>query len=65
MKKKQLLSDFFKIRSALKSSVDWVLATEGDRQFQCGIVRGGGGGDSSGHHCLSGVCGIEHCVMTW
>ena len=37
--------------------------------FQCGIVRGGGGGGggglSSGHHCMSGVCGIEHYVMTW
>ena len=31
---------FVKIRSALNSSVDWVLATEGDRLFQCGIVRG-------------------------
>ena len=29
--------------SALYSSVDWVFAT-GDRLFQCGIVRGGGGG---------------------
>ena len=21
--------------------------------------------NSSGHHCMSGVCGIEHYVMTW
>ena len=25
--------------------MDWVLTTEGDRLFQCGIVRGGGGGE--------------------
>ena len=44
--------------------MDWVLATEGDRLFQCGIVLGGGGKEnSSGHHCMSGVCGIEHYVM--
>ena len=32
------------------------------------IFAGGGGGgvgtNSSGHHCMSGVCGIEHYVMT-
>ena len=22
-------------------------------------------GNSSGHYCMSGVCGIEHYVMTW
>ena len=49
--------------TALYSSVDSVLATEGDKLFQCGIVRGGGG-DSSGYHCMSGVCSIEHYVMT-
>ena len=45
--------------------MDWVLATEGDRLFQFGIVRGGEGGkeNSSGHHCMSGVCGFEHYVM--
>ena len=31
------------MRTALYSSVDSVLATEGDKLFQCGIVRGGGG----------------------
>ena len=35
---------FVKIRSALNSSVDSVLATEGDRLFQCGIVQVGRGG---------------------
>ena len=25
----------------------------------------GGKGNSSGHYCLSGVCGIEHYVMIW
>ena len=49
--------------------MDWLLATEGDRLFQCGIVRGGGGGGGgrnySGHYCMSGVCCIEHYVMTW
>ena len=25
----------------------------------------GGKRNSSGHHCMSGVCGIEHYVMTW
>ena len=25
----------------------------------------GGKKNSSGHHCMSGVCGIEHYVMTW
>ena len=39
------------------------LVTERDRLLQCGIVRGKG--NSSGHHCMSGVCGIEHYVMTW
>ena len=53
------------MRSDLNSSLDSVLAIEGDRLFQCGIVRGGGGGNYSGHHCMSGVCGIEHYVMTW
>ena len=37
--------------------MDWVLAIEGDRLFQCGIVWGKK--DFSGHHCMSGVCGIE------
>ena len=30
--------------------------------FQCGIVRGG---DSSGHHCESGIYNIGQYVMTW
>ena len=25
---------------------------------------GGGGRNSLGNHCMSGVCGIEHYVMT-
>ena len=55
------------MRSALNSSADSVLAIEGDRLFQCGIVRGGGGGGilQGIIHCMSGVCGIEHYVMTW
>ena len=46
-KKKTPFSCVFDLmRNALNSSVVWVLATEGDRLFQCGIVRqsGGGGG---------------------
>ena len=39
-KHKNFWLNFCLIRSALNSSVDWVLATEGDRLFQCGIVRG-------------------------
>ena len=43
--------------------MDSALATEGDilGLFQCGIDQG----DSSGHHCMPGVCGIEHYVMIW
>ena len=52
------------MRSALHSSEVWVLATEGDRLFQCGIA-GWGEGDSSGHHYMSGIYDIEHYVMTW
>ena len=41
------------MRSALNSSVVWILATEGDILFQCGIVRGGD--DTLGYHCMSGI----------
>ena len=37
--------------------MDWLFATEGGRLFQCGIVRGKR--NSSGHHCMSGVCSID------
>ena len=33
-----------------------------ETDFQCGIVRGEKE-NSSGHHCMSCVCGIEHYVM--
>ena len=62
-KKTNFWLNFCLNRSALNSSVDWAFATEGGRLFQCGIVRGKK--SSSGHHCMSGVCGIEHYVMTW
>ena len=41
----------------------WILTTEGERLFHCGIVRGKK--SSSGHHCMSGIYNIGHCVMTW
>ena len=41
----------------------WVLATEEDRQIQCGIVQGKR--NSSGHHCMHGIYNIEHCVIIW
>ena len=47
------------MRSALNSSVAGVLATEGDRLFQCGIFFFFGGG----HHCMSGIYNIAHYVM--
>ena len=37
-----------------------VLATEGDRLLQCGIVQGKR--EFSEHHCMSGVCDIEHYI---
>ena len=49
------------MRSALNSSVVWELTT-GERLFPCGIVRGKK--SSSGHHCMSGINNIGHCVMT-
>ena len=48
------------MRRALNSSVVWVLATEGERLFRCGIVWGKG--NSSGHHCMSGIYNFEHYV---
>ena len=51
------------MRSALNSSVVWELTAEGERPFHCGIVRGEM--SSSGHHCMSGIYNIGHCVMPW
>ena len=62
-KHKNFWLNFCLIRSALNSSVDWVFATEGGRLFECGIVQGKK--EFFRHHCMSGVCGIEHYVMTW
>ena len=45
--------------------MDWILATEGDRLFQCGIARGGGGGGggSSGHHCSFPTVSRGHILV--
>ena len=60
----EILKRLLKHNANLKIRINYylTLATEGDRLFQCGIVRGEKE-NSTGHHCMSGVCGIEHYVM--
>ena len=53
------------MRSVLKSPVVWVLATEVDRLFQYGIVRGKNEFFRASLYCMSGIYNIEHYVMTW
>ena len=41
----------------------FVIVTGSGNLFHCGIVRGKM--SSSGHHCMSGIYNIGHCVMPW
>ena len=56
IKKNFKLCFFLLNGGALNSFVVWLLATEGDRLFQCGIVWGKM--NSSGHHCMSGTVNV-------
>ena len=50
------------MRSALNSSVVWKLTTEGEdySTVEWSVEKK----SSSGHHCMSGIYNIGHCVMT-
>ena len=45
--------------------MDWILATEGDRLFQCGIVWGDGERNSSGNQCMSDVCTLANFIPSF
>ena len=40
----------------------FVIVTGSGNLFHCGIVQEM---SSSGHHCMSGIYNIGHCVMPW